>query len=110
MVRFFGGVTPVITPNNTKNNSYADPVLNKDYKEWAQWHGTFLLPARVKSPDDKPNVEGAVRIITQSILLDMQEMTFFSLEDFNRELLERIKLQFKGSIKQHRIEIGINAA
>lgn len=40
MVHFFGGVTPIITPDNAKvavtsNNDYADPVLNKDYNEWA---------------------------------------------------------------------------
>lgn len=96
MVHFFGGVTPVITPDNakvavTKNNDYADPVLNKDYREWAQWYGTSLLPARVKSPDDKPNVEGGVRIITQDILVDMQEMTFFTLQELNEELLARVK-------------------
>lgn len=108
MVHFFGGVTPVITPDNakvavTKNNSFADPVLNKDYKEWAQWYGTSLLPARVKSPDDKPNVEGAVRIITQNILFDMQEMTFFTLEEFNEELLNRIKeLNKRPFAKQNR--------
>ncbi len=61
MVHFFGGVTPIITPDNAKvavtsNNDYADPVLNKDYNEWAQWYGTALMPARVKAPDDKPGV------------------------------------------------------
>lgn len=97
MIRWFGGVTPVITPDNckvavTKNNSYADPVLNKDYREWAEYYGTALLPARVKAPDDKPNIEGGVKIVTQEILADMDEMTFFTLDELNKELWTRIDI------------------
>ena len=108
MIHFFGGVTPIITPDNAKvavtsNNDYADPVLNKDYNEWAQWYGTALMPARVKAPDDKPGVEGGVRIITQNVLLDMQEMTFFTLDELNEELFARVmELNKKPFAKQNR--------
>lgn len=61
------------------------------------------MPARVKSPDDKPGVEGGVRIITQNILLDMQEMTFFNLDELNEELFARVKeLNKKPFAKQNR--------
>ena len=61
------------------------------------------MPARIKTPDDKPGVEGGVRIITQNILIDMQEMSFFSLEELNEELFSRVKeLNKKPFAKQNR--------
>lgn len=93
--KYFGGMTPIITNDNCKvavikNTDWIDPVTNKDFQEWADHNNTVLLPTKVKSPRWKPHVENSVKIINENILIDMKEMTFFSLEELNSVLLEKI--------------------
>lgn len=92
---YFGGVTPTVTPDNCKvavarNKDWISPVLNKDFQAWAEHNGTVLTPAKVKSPRWKPVVEGHVKIVTMHILVDMEEMVFYSLDDLNRVLREKV--------------------
>ena len=51
---------------------------------------TVLTPAKVKAPRWKPVVEGHVKIVTMHILVDMEDMTFYSLDDLNRVLMEKV--------------------
>lgn len=93
---FFGGVTPTITPDNCKvavahNKDWVSPVVNKDFQAWAEHNGTVITPAKVKSPRWKPTVEGHVKIITMHILMDMEEMVFYSMDELNRVLWEKVK-------------------
>lgn len=92
---YFGGVTPTITPDNCKvavdrNKDWVSPVVNKDFQAWAEHNNTVITPAKVKSPRWKPTVEGHVKIITMHILIDMEEMTFYSLDELNRVLMEKV--------------------
>ena len=92
---YFGGVTPTVTPDNCKvavarNKDWISPVLNKDFQAWAEHNGTVLTPAKVRSPRWKPVVEGHVKIVTMHILVDMEEMVFYSLDDLNRVLREKV--------------------
>ena len=50
----------------------------------------MLTPAKVKAPKWKPVVEGHVKIINMHILIDMEEMTFYSIEDLNRILWKKV--------------------
>ena len=90
-----GGVTPTVTPDNCKvavarNKDWISPVLNKDFQAWAEHNDTVLTPAKVKSPRWKPVVEGHVKIVTMHILVDMEDMVFYSLDDLNRVLMEKV--------------------
>ena len=92
---YFGGVTPTVTPDNCKvavarNKDWISPVLNKDFQAWAEHNNTVLTPAKVKSPRWKPVVEGHVKILTMHILMDMEDMVFYSLDDLNRVLMEKV--------------------
>lgn len=94
-VEFFGGVTPVVTPDNAKvaiieNKDFVEPSVNKDFQEWADHYGTTIAPAKVRGPRWKPNVEGHVKIVTMHILADMLEMKFFSIHELNSVLHERV--------------------
>lgn len=102
---YFGGVTQIITSDNckvavTRNRDWVDPLLNKDFQAWAEHNHTVLQPAKVKSPRWKPMVEGHVKIVTMHILVDMDEMTFYSLEELNKYLWQRMdeenQLHFSG--------------
>ena len=92
---FFGGITPTITPDNckvavNKNRDWISPELNKDYQAWAEHNDTVITPAKVKSPRWKPVVEGHVKIVTMHILVEMEEMIFYSLEELNRVLQQKV--------------------
>ena len=93
---YFGGVTQTVTPDNCKvavikNKDWIDPCLNKDFQAWAEHNGTVILPAKVRGPRWKPNVEGTVKIVTMHILVEMEDMTFYSLEEFNTVLWEKME-------------------
>ena len=94
-LRFFGGVTQICTPDNAKvavlkNMDWIDPILNKDFQEWAAHYGTAIMPAVVKGPTFKPNVEASVGFLTTGALMDMDEMTFFSLDALNDVLWQKM--------------------
>lgn len=93
---FFGGVTPTVTPDNCKvavekNRDWIDPVLNKDFQAWAEHNDTVITPAKVKSPRWKPTVENHVKLVTMHILIVMEKMTFYSIEDLNRVLWQKVE-------------------
>lgn len=93
---YFGGITQTVTPDNckvavTENKDWINPSVNKDFQAWAEHNGTVIMPAKVKSPRWKPVVEGHVRIITMHILVEMAEMTFYSLEELNTVLWEKME-------------------
>ena len=88
---YFGGITQTVTPDNckvaiTENKDWIHPSVNKDFQAWSEHNGTVIMPAKVKSPRWKPNVEGHVKIVTMYILVDMNEMISYSLEELNAVL------------------------
>ena len=58
MYDFFGGVTPILVPDNAptatnrKQSDKYEPVLIKSYEELAQHYNTAIIPARVRTPKD----------------------------------------------------------
>jgi hypothetical protein len=75
--RFFGGVFPVVIPDNMSPIvDKADPVnprFNQAFVEYAQARGFVIDPARVAKPKDKARVERSVPYVRRS---------FFAGEDF----------------------------
>jgi len=71
-------------------------------------YNCVINPTRSYAPQDKALVENAVHLAYQRIYYPLREMTFFSLEDLNREiavLLERYNnLLFKRK-ESSRIEL-----
>jgi len=94
-VSYFGGITQTVTPDNCKvavaeNKDWINPSVNKDFQAWAEHNGTVIMPAKVRSPRWKPVVEGHVKIVTMHILVEMEEMTFYSLDDLNTVLWQKM--------------------
>lgn len=92
-LEYFGGVPAFVTPDNakvavTENKDWLDPQIQQAYLEWASYYGTVILPARVRRPLDKSSVEGAVKIVSNKILIDLRERTFFSIDEMNTALWE----------------------
>jgi transposase len=87
---FYGGVTRILIPDNLKTGvdavTRSETVINKMYQDMAEHYGTAVIPARVKSPNDKPNAEGAVRIVKMWILAAIRNRMFFSLSELNKAI------------------------
>ena len=92
--QFYGGVARMIVPDNLKTGvdkpSSADPVINRTYHEMAEHYHTVVMPARVRHPKDKPNVEGAVGIISTWIIASLRNQQFFSLRELNEAIKEKL--------------------
>jgi transposase len=91
---FFGGVTRILTPDNLKTgvikNTRSELVLNKTYQEMAEHYGTAIIPARVRTPKDKATVEGTVGNISSFILASIRDQTFFTLQELNAVIREKL--------------------
>ena len=95
-LQYFGGVPALVVCDNCKqaviaNKDWIAPDLNKDYAEWAEHNHTAILPAKVKKPKYKSSVENAVGILEKGFFHDMEEMDYFSLEQFNRDLWRHLE-------------------
>jgi hypothetical protein len=92
--QYFGGVTRILTPDNLKTGvtkvSKSETVINKTYQELAEHYGTAVIPARVRSPKDKPTVEGSVGIISTWILAALRNQQFLSLRELNEAIREKL--------------------
>lgn len=109
---FYGGAPKAIISDNLRSAvnraSRYEADINRSFKDFARHYNCVINPARGYSPQDKALVENAVHLAYQRIYYPLREMTFFSLEDLNREigiLLERYNsLLFKRK-ESSRIEL-----
>lgn len=95
--KYFGGVTRLLIPDNLKtgvisHKKHDDLVLNKAYQEMAEYYDTVILPARVRKPRDKAAVEGSVGVITNYLFGRFRNRTFFSFEELNKAIKEKIEV------------------
>ena len=89
MYEYFGGVTRILVPDNTKtavihNNDWYNQELNTIYHEMAEHYNTAIIPARIRAPKDKPNAEGSVGVISTWITAALRNEQFFSLAELNK--------------------------
>lgn len=94
-LEYFGGVPEAVVPDNLKSAVICpdryEPRIHDDYQEWARHHGTAILPARVRAPDDKAKVENAVLQVERRILAPLRDRTFFSLAELNASIAEGLR-------------------
>lgn len=97
MYEFFGGVAKILVPDNCKtavirNNNWNDQQINEIYQEMAEHYGTAIIPARVRTPKDKPNAEGTVGIISTWITAAFRDEQFFSFAELNSAIKKKLDL------------------
>ncbi|HUN37532.1 MAG TPA: IS21 family transposase [Trebonia sp.] len=82
---FFGGMFPVIIPDNLKPVVDAadrlEPRWNREWLEYVQARGLVTDPARVRSPQDKGRVEAGVKFAQRSFFAGEQ---FLNISDAQR--------------------------
>ena len=91
---FFGGVPQILVPDNLKtgvtNPCRYEPDINPTYQDLAEHYGTTVIPARPGKPRDKAKVESAVLVAERWILAALRNHTFFSLQELNRAIREKL--------------------
>lgn len=91
---YFGGVTEVVVPDNLKTGVKkaikGDPILNEAYRELADYYNTTIVPTRVRSPKDKPSVEGSVGLVSRQIIAALRYYQCFNIFDLNAKILEKV--------------------
>ena len=95
MYNFFGGVSTTLVPDNCKtavnrNKGLNDQRINKSYQELSEYYHTAITPARVRKPKDKASVEGTVGNITTYIIASLRNERFFSIEELNIAIREKL--------------------
>lgn len=94
-IRYFGGVTSAIVPDNLKSGvlkaDLYEPVLNPLFADFAEYYRTAVVPARARKPKDKSPVEGMVRIAYTRIYAPLRDKVFYSLEELNQAILEKLE-------------------
>ena len=96
MYDYFGGVTRILVPDNCKtavihNKNWNDQRINVVYHEMAEHYNTAIIPARVRSPKDKPNAEGTVGNISTWITAALRNEQFFSLAELNVAIRKKLE-------------------
>lgn len=86
-MQYFEGVPAAIVPDNLKatvtRGDRNEPVINDDFAAFAEHYGCAVYPARVRHPKDKALVENTVKLLYRSVYLDIEGMTFSSLDGLN---------------------------
>jgi transposase len=92
---FYGGVPAILVPDNLKSGvtkpCYYEPEINPTYHKFACHYGTVVIPARRLKPKDKAKAESAVQVAERWILAALRNHTFFSIEELNRAIAEKLQ-------------------
>ena len=85
--RSFGGITKVVKIDNLKAGileaHFYEPIYQRLYKQFADHHGFYVLPCRVRQPQEKGKVESGIKYIKTNFMAGRQ---FKSYEDLCRQL------------------------
>ncbi len=111
---YFGGVTKAIVPDNLKSavikaDKY-ESEINPLFNDFGEYYRTTIYPARAYKPKDKALVENAVRLIYQRIFAPLRNREFYSLEELNEAIKEKLfehnnmKMQVMGVSRQELFE------
>ena len=90
-----GGVPQTLVPDNLKaaikkvNRYEAD--INTTLEDFANHHGTTILPTRVCKPKDKALVENQVRLIYSRVYAKLRNQVFFDIQSLNKAIRDKVK-------------------
>ncbi len=94
-LRFFEGVPDIVVPDNlrsaiTRAHRF-EPDAHPTYTDLAEHYGFAIVPSWVRRPRDKAKVEVGVQVVERWILAALRHRTFFSLEELNHAIAERLE-------------------
>jgi len=86
MLKYFGGRPKILVSDNLKAaviKPGKNPVLNKTYYGFGQHQEIEIIPTRPYRPKDKASVEASVKVIQHRVLMRLNSMTFYSIDEIN---------------------------
>lgn len=93
-IRYFKGVPLAIVPDNLKSAvqkaSRYEPIINENFKAFADHYGTVVLPARSRKPQDKAHVENMVKLSYQKIYTNLPEKQIIPLAELNKQIWQHL--------------------
>lgn len=89
-----GGVPKILVTDNLKSavikaDRY-EPTLNKALEDMGNYYRFVTIPCRPYSPTHKALVENQVKIIYRRVYARLRNVTFYSLEDLNEAVSQKI--------------------
>jgi transposase len=92
---YFGGVPSLLVPDNcatatNRKTPKRTTTLNEEYERFADHYRTGILPTRVRKPRDKSTSETAVNLVETWIIPQSEEMTIYTLDEFNDFCADRV--------------------
>ena len=94
---YFGGAAQVIVPDNasTASNQIARGdrarEVNREYRDFLEYHQTAAVPTRPVRPTDKGNVEAGVKVVTNWVIGRLADRRFASLDDANEAIAAEVE-------------------
>lgn len=91
MFDFFGGRTDAVVPDNLASavaRPGPDLVVQRSYADLARHYDMLVLPARPRTPTDKPKAEAGVKLIQRAMKRLCYRKTFHSLAELNAAIAE----------------------
>ena len=94
---YFGGAAQVIVPDNasTASNQIARGdrarEVNREYRDFLEYHRTAAVPTRPVRPKDKGNVEAGVKVVTNWAIGRLADRRFASLDDVNEAIAAEVE-------------------
>ncbi|MCZ4657459.1 IS21 family transposase [Dietzia kunjamensis] len=94
---YFGGTAQVIVPDNasTASNQIARGdrarEVNREYRDFLEYHHTAAVPTRSAAPRDKGNVEAGVKVVTNWVIGRLADRRFASLDDLNEAIAAEVE-------------------
>jgi len=89
-LHYFKGVPLAIVPDNLKSAvlkaSRYEPVVNENFKAFADHYGITILPARSRKPQDKAHVENMVKLSYQQIYTNLPEKAIMPINELNSQI------------------------
>lgn len=89
-LQYCGGVPLALVPDNLKSAVFKahkyEPILNENFRSFAEHYSCTILPARARKPQDKAHVENMVKIVYQNIFTELPEGELLSLAGLNQAI------------------------
>ena len=94
---YFGGAAQMIVPDNASTASNqitrGDRAreVNREYRDFLEYHHTAAVPTRSAAPRDKGNVEAGVKVATNWVIGRLADRRFASLDDLNEAIAAEVE-------------------
>lgn len=94
--KHIGGVPETIVTDNLKSavikNNKFGLEFQKDFEDFAAHYDFAIMPTRPRHPKDKGLVEVSVQIVQRSVLASMRNQKFFSIDELNQAIQQKMDL------------------